>query len=291
LEIRGHDSVRLKTVLNQDQPMKSLTLPLGAAVLSLVSFSATAATLTSVPMQGGMVMPMVAYQAVDGRIHVMMPPDVPQLTPLLVSNPADNFDPGDPWFDSLDPSRAGASFSRRYGFVMDAMSDPLPPNTQMWIRKLSGSPGLKAYRYKETAPKAWDPIYDTDGVTNALYWNGMMFHPAFTSPPGTNNLTATFEVFLLDTTTGLEVANSSSDPLVFNWKNVSDGRPALTLEQRILVNWPSGTATNWVLESASSPNATVWNAVTNAPVTVDGQPGVVLEGSAAQEYYRMHYVP
>lgn len=271
--------------------MKNVSILLSAAVLSLTSFSANSATLTSVPMQGGMAMPMVSYNAGDGKIHVMMPMEIPQLTPLLVSNPGDNFDPGDPWFNTVDPSGQGASFSRRYGFVMDANTDLLPANTQIWIRKLSGSPELKGFRYKETAPKAWEPIFGTDGVTNALYWNGMMFHPAFTAPPGTNDLAATFEVYLLDTITGLEVPNSSSGPLVFDWTNVADGRPTLSLAQRIVVGWPSGTATNWVLESASTANSTTWTAMTNAPVNVDGLPSVVLPGGAAQQYFRMRYVP
>jgi hypothetical protein len=268
--------------------MKSL---LGAAVLLVAPAVCPAAVLTNVPMQGGMVMPMVSYSAAADMIHVMMPAPVPELTPLLVSIPADSFDPGDPWYDTVDPSRQGASFSRRYGFVMDGNTDPLPTTRQMWIRKLSGSPELKAYRYRDTAPKAWEPIFGTDGATNALYWNGMMFHPAFTAPPGTNHLTATFEVYLLDTATGLEVPGSSSGPLVFDWTNISDGRPALNLSPRIVVGWPAATTTNWVLESATSANATSWTAVTNSPVTVDGEPCVVLTGTAAQQFFRMRYVP
>ena len=97
------------------------------AVVALGSAPAVrAAILTAVPMQGGMVMPMVSYHAADGRLHVMMPPETPQLTPLLVSHPGDGFDPADPWFDALDPGRQGQSFSRRYGFVMDTVTDPLP---------------------------------------------------------------------------------------------------------------------------------------------------------------------
>lgn len=264
---------------------------MSAVVLSLVLLPAIAATLTNVPMQGGMAMPMVAYNATDGKIHVMMPMEVPQLTPLLVSNPADNFNPADPWYDSVDPSRQGASFSRRYGFMMDAMTDPLPANTQMWIRKVSGSPELKAYRYKDTAPKAWQPIFGTDGVTNALYWNGMMFHPAFTAPPGTNNLSATFELYLLDTISGLEVPGSSSGLLVFDWTNLSDGRPSLELAQKITVAWPVNTSTNWVLESASTANAATWTAVTNSPVVVDGKPCVVLEAGVGAQFFRMRYLP
>jgi hypothetical protein len=207
--------------------MKNLLLRSAVGLALLTSYSIPAATLTTVPMPGGMVMPMVAYLAEQGHLQVMMSAEIPQLTPLLVSHPADQFAPGDPWFDFIDPSRQGASFSLRYGFVMDANTDPLPPGLQMWIRKLSGSPELKAYRYRATEPKAWTPIFGTDGATNAMHWNGMMFHPAFTAPPGTNPLTATFELYLLDTATGLEVRDSSSGPLVFNWTNVSDGRPVV----------------------------------------------------------------
>jgi len=242
-------------------------------------------------MQGGMAMPMVAYHADDGRMHVMMPADIPQLTPLLVSNSGDSFDPAAPWFDALDPSRQGASFSRRYGFVMDAMSDPLPAGTQMWIRKLSGPVDLKIYRYSTSVPKAFAPIFGTRGVTNALYWNGMMFHPAIAAPPGTNSYTATFEVYLLDTTTGQDVPNSSSGPLVFNWTNASDGRPALSLASKIVVAWPAVTTTNWVLESASAVNATTWVTVTNTPVAVEGQPSVLLDPTATQQFFRMRFVP
>jgi len=271
--------------------MQKSKLFLGALALALAPAFVQAATLTGVPMQGGMAMPMVSYNAGDSKMHVMMPMEIPQLTPLLVSNPGDNFDPADPWFDALDPSRQGASFSRRYGFVMDAMSDPLPDNTQMWIRKLSGPADLKIYRYSETTPKALEPIFGTDGVTNALYWNSIMFHPVVAAPPGTNGYTATFEVYLIDTVSGQEVTNSSSGPLVFDWTNLSDGRPALNLALKAMVAWPTGTTTNWVLESASSVNAATWTTVTNSPVVVNGQPCVILNSSSTQQYFRMRYLP
>lgn len=86
-------------------------VPVLTAVLALSARLATAATLTAVPMQGGMVMPMVSYSAADGRIHVMVDPTVPQLTPLLVSNPADNFAAEDPWYSALDPRAQGLAFS------------------------------------------------------------------------------------------------------------------------------------------------------------------------------------
>lgn len=67
--------------------------------------------------------------------------------------------------------------------------------------------------------------------------------------------------------------------------------PTLSIAPKVFVAWPSGTANNWVLESASPINATNWTRVTNTPVTVDGQLGVVLDGSATQQYFRLRYVP
>ena len=256
------------------------------SVLSLKSSALFAAMLTIVPMQGGMVMPMLSYHAGDGRMHVMMDPTIPQLTPLLVSNPGDTFDPADPWFDALDPSRQGRSFSRRYGFVMDAITDPLPAGTQMWIRRLSATSGLSAYRYANTEPKAFAPIFGTDGTTNALHWSGMMFHPTFTAPPGTNSYTATFEAYLVDVGTGTEVANSSTGPFVLNWTNMPDGRPGLGIGQRTVIFWPTST-TNYVLEGADTLSGGTWTPVTNAPVTVEGQSAVLLAPEETRKFFRM----
>jgi len=135
------------------------------------------------------------------------------------------------------------------------------------------------------------PFFGTDGATNAIYWSAMMFHPTVVAPPGTNSYAATFDVFLLNTTTGQEVPNSGSGPLVFNWTSVPDGRPALSLSQRIVVAWPAATTTNWILESATSVDAANWTTLTNTPVVVDGQPCVVLEESTTQQFFRMRYVP
>lgn len=65
--------------------------------------------------------------------------------------------------------------------------------------------------------------------------------------------------------------------------------PALSIAPKVFVAWPSGTATNWLLESASAVNAATWTSVTNAPVIVDGQYGVVLDSSASQQFFRWHF--
>ncbi len=148
--------------------MKTSNFFLGALALALAPAALLAATLTSVPMQGDMIMPMISYHAAAGSLTVNVDPTVPQLTPLLISNPGDSFDPADPWYDALDPSCQGLAFSRRYGFTMDMASDPLPAGTAIWIRKLASTPGLGAYLCRSSSPKAWTPIFGTAGSTNAL---------------------------------------------------------------------------------------------------------------------------
>ncbi len=273
-----------------DMNKRTFAIALSGAALAAVLPLASAATVTTVPMQGAMAMPMVAYHADLGHLGVMLPADIPQLTPLLVSNPGDSFDPGDPWYESLDPSRQGQSFSRRYGFVMDAATDLLPAGTQIWIRKLASSPGLSVYRYASSSSKAWEPIFGTAGTANAMSWNGMMFHPAFTAPPDTNALAATFEAYLVETSNGTEVPGSSSGPFVLNFTNVPDGRPALTLGARMVVAWPADAA-GYVLEGTDDLSDGNWTAVTNAPVIVEGESVVLLPRDEARRFFRMKRTP
>ncbi len=249
-----------------------------------------AATLTTVPMQGTMVMPQLAYHADDGSLTVTLDPTIPQLKPLLVSNPADAFDPADPWYDHLDPSRQGLAFSRRYGFTMDTLTDPLPTGTAIWIRKISSSPGLGIYRYRSGASRLWEPIFGTAGVTNALQWDGTMFHPAVTAPPGTNAYTATFEAFLVNLDDGSLGPGANTGPFTLNWTDVPDGRPTLSIGPNLTITWPL-SATNYVLEAADTLPASSWTLVTNAPVLLEGQLTVVLEPSASARFFRMRLAP
>lgn len=272
--------------------MKSkLFLPLlGGCLSALAPAAVVAATLTSVPMQGGMVMPMVAYHAEPGRLQVMMPAEVPELTPLRVSHSGDQFDPADPWYDDLDPSRRGLSFSRRYGFVMDTMSDPLPPNTAIWLAKLSGPAELGFFRYSGSDPKAWEPIFGTAGSPAARMWNGMMFHPGVAAPAGTDGYTATFEAYLVNTTTGERIPDSESGLLEFRFTNVPDGRPELAIETKVAISWPPQTA-DFVLEQAETADAAQWTLVAETPVTIDQRPTVLVAPSAAAKFYRLRLVP
>ena len=71
---------------------------------------------------------------------------------------------------------------------------------------------------------------------------------------------------------------------------MADGRPALTVAQRIVVGWPP-SATNYVLETADTLPSSVWTTVTNTPVLVDGQMAVILEAIDRCKFYRLRMVP
>jgi hypothetical protein len=262
-------------------------------LLAAFANSVPATVLTTVPFQGGMLMPEVYYHADNDTVTVDLSAIVvtAQLTPLLISNPNDGFSPTDPWFDSLDPSRQGLAFSRRYGFDMDAMSDIPPDNRQLWIRKLSGSPDLGIYDYNASAtPKLWTPIFGTAGTTNATYWSGLMWHVGVATPPGTNTYTAAFEVYVVNTDNGLEVPGSSSGPFILNWTDVPDGRPQLNVAVpapgQVQITWPA-SATNWTLVSASTLSVPNWSVVTNMPVTLNDQFAVTLNAAAPEQFFRL----
>jgi hypothetical protein len=266
--------------------IKSLVL---AASLIVPFVSVSAATLTNVPMQGKMVMPMIKFDAALGGLQVTVDPTVPELTPLLASNPSDSFNPTDPWFESLDPTRQGLAFSRRYGFVMDTLTDPLPEGTRIWLRKLSASDGLSFYRYRTSEPKLWEPIFGTGGSPDALEWNGMMFHPAVTALPNSGSYKATFEAVLVNQSTGAEIPGSGTGQFEMNWTTASDGRPAVSIQLKVVVAYPE--TPGYVLEGGDMLEGGTWVAVTNQPVVIEGKSAVVLDASEVCKFYRMRRSP
>jgi hypothetical protein len=267
--------------------------------MTLAAFSVPihAAILATVPRQGSMLMPEVYYHENTDSVTVDLSAInvIAQLTPLLVSNPNDSFNPADPWFQYLDPSQQGLAFSRRYGFDMDVMTDYVPDNRALWIRNLGSSPGLSFFDYNDyVSPLTWNPILGTAGTSNAICWNEIMWHIGVTAPPGTNSYSATFEIYVVNTDTGEEVAGSSSGAFVLNWTDVPDARPALAISlaatNGVVLTWPA-SATNWSLVSSTNLCSTNWTAVTNTVLSLDGQSAVSLEGLAAQQFFRLRRNP
>lgn len=257
-----------------------------AALVSMMPLVATSATLTMVPMQGSMVMPMIAYHASDSTLTVKLMPAAVQLTPLLVSNPQDGFAPGNPWFADLDPAGRGLSFSRRYGFVMDSMSDPLPAGIAIWIRKLSMSPGLAAWKYRAN-PQEWQPIFGTAASPDVYPWDGTMFHPTFAAVPGTNAFSAEFEAFLVNAASEQPLPNGSTGPFTLTFTNVPDGRPHLWFANH-QVRWPAGS-TNYVIECCDNISAPAWSAVTNGIQQEGPDNCVTLDPSVKSRFFRLKW--
>lgn len=66
--------------------------------------------------------------------------------------------------------------------------------------------------------------------------------------------------------------------------------PAIFITPKVFLALPTGD-TNWVLESTPSFGPTNWTAVPYAPITVDGQRGVLLDSGAAAQFFRLRSNP
>ena len=267
--------------------MKTI-LFIGAGLLALTP-AAQPAVLTTVPMQGSMVHVGISYHMTPAELRVHVDPGTPQLIPLDVSHPGDSFDPAHPWHPTLDPSERAMAFNRQFGFVMDGTSDPLPSGTAIWIRILSSSPGLEAYTYRANPPTLI-PMFGTAGSTNVLEWNLMMFHPAVAAPPVNGDHSASFEAFLVDPATGLDVEGIDPVPFTLNWTSVEGTRPTLDIANAVVISW-STNAADYSLESSETLNPAVWTPVTNEPVLLEGRHAVVLPAAEAMKFFRLNEAP
>lgn len=177
--------------------------------------------LNQVPMGGGMVHVNIQYadHGAGPHLHVHIDTGTPALTPLAVSQPDIQFAPAMPWFEQLDPSLEGQAFNRQYGFLLDPTSEPLPTGHKVWIRRLSASPELKVYNYRQTPP-AWDPMFGTAGSPDLFQWSMTMFHPAYAVPAtATGPFTATYEAILVDE---LDQPTDVTEEFTLTW-NVAPG--------------------------------------------------------------------
>jgi hypothetical protein len=176
------------------------------------------ATLTSVPMQGSMVHVTITFtNQSENSLSVVIDPVMSVLTPLSVSNPGESFESSDPWASIL----ADSAFSRRYGFVLGSDSDTLPTGYTIAIRQISASNGLEVYRYR-SSPKEFYGIFGTDGSTDTWQWNLSMFHPTYVAPVGVGEYEASYEVYVVDTTTGLAVDDYDTAAFTLNFTSVPE---------------------------------------------------------------------
>lgn len=268
-------------------PFTSLRLLALAAVALTRSALGHGTTLTNVPMQGAMVHIGFAYHADHQELHAHIDPVVPALTPSSISDPHAMFDAADPWYDLLDPHHQGQAFNRQYGFVMDGESDPLPAGSAVWIRQLTTSAGLQAFRYRGTDPKAWEPMFGTAGSTNVFAWSLTMFHPAYACPVNSGPHRADYEAFLVNAATGEPLAGIAAAPFTLTWTVAGQEElPTLSLAPRLALAW-AGSGTNYVAEAAPNLTTGPWTPITNTPVSIDGQLTLLLAPEASKRFYRL----
>ncbi len=121
-----------------------------------------------------------------------------------------------------------------------------------------------------------------------------MWHVGVTAPSGTNRYSATFEVFVMNTTTGQAVPGSSSGPFVLEWTSVPDGRPQLNITAQaggnVLITWPP-SATNWVLVCSSNLISGPWVPVDTQAVVSQGPSAVSLKPTVVQQFHRLQRNP
>ena len=67
--------------------------------------------------------------------------------------------------------------------------------------------------------------------------------------------------------------------------------PAVSIAAKVFVALPTGSTTNWVLESATSLTSTNWTGLGYAPISADGQRGVLLDSGTAAQFFRLRSNP
>lgn len=183
----------------------------------LASAHVNAATLTAIPspmQQGGMIHADVVFldQSTD-TFEVTLHHGSPEMKPLSIWSPGNDFDPSDPWYSELDPSQHAKPFNSQYGLLIDTtFSDPLPVGKSLGIRVLSMDAGLTGYFYRGTdGSEEFSALLGEAG--DAVLWSGAMWHPVFVADAPGIYMT-TLEFFVADETLSgfVEPTTALNDP-------------------------------------------------------------------------------
>lgn len=267
----------------------TINLGILIAFTNILNLHGQETRLLSVPMQGGMAMPAIRYQAEHGHLMVTMPQVVPHLTTLEESHPDAHFNPNSPWYHHLDPDHMGMAFNRQYGFVIDGTSNLLPLGTAIWIQLLSADHGLRAYTYRNISEEEqiWTPMFGTEDSSKVFEWDMRMFHPAFVAPQGSGPLSAEFEAFVVDTGTGERIPDIGGAKFTLHWTAEHSGEmPELSISQMIVLTWP-GNFSGHHLESTMDLDSGEWQTMHVTPTMMDGKATVILDNSHQGMYFRL----
>jgi hypothetical protein len=194
------------------------------------------------------------------------------------------------WYDQGTTGANGDDFYDTYAAQLNGNS--------VWIEKTGGSPELKAYFVNEDVTgdpgTPYTPIFGTDGSPAKWRWDGKMDHNAYAVALGyltTSNqlFTATYHLYIGDAD-GNPVTGYGDTTTTWRWQG-----PAVAVvpapgiagtNAQVVISWPP-TVTNLTLVAAASLATTNWATVTNRPIPLNGKSAVILEPSAAQQFFRL----
>jgi hypothetical protein len=222
-------------------------------------------------------------------------------------------------FVSFDPAQPyavlnGTAYSRVYGWYdqgtsgfngddfYDTYTNQLHGTNFVWIEKLSGSPELKTYFINEdvTGDPAtpYTPIFGTDGSSPKWKWDGKMDHNAYAVDlrclNASNQLfNATYHLYIGDSASN---TNHAFGQTTTTWRWKGPALPVIpslriaSTNNDVLLSWMN-TVSNLAPVTATTPDAVVWNALTNASVTSNGWSQLELPISPGPQFFRLQLVP
>jgi hypothetical protein len=308
-------------------PSKIKTSLLLAAALALLGQLDSAQAYSTAPTWSPMTMLKVWFDTNSSQLSIQSQnPTNPIVLVFntLATGKADttnatpaNFDPTKPW-SVLN----GTVFSRRLGWwttnstlLAANVTNTYGTGAGIWIESLSKSPGLKTYQAIGTfgvnslgttnldGTPAIDPaangyagIFGTAGSSTKWKWDYQMDHNANAVSLGdvtvANQIfTNTYKIYIGDSTGAeLPAAVGASTTTTWTWQGPATlVAPSPGLQSKVVLSW-SGTATNYVAESADSLSSTTWTAVTNTPGVIDGKTVILIDPAGSQRYFRLHLV-
>jgi hypothetical protein len=215
---------------------------------------------------------------------------------------------------SFDPAQPYAvlnrtAYSRVLGWYDNVNDDfyatfaaQLHGTNYVWIERTGGSPELKTYFINEdvTGDPAtpYAPIFGTAGSPTKWRWDGYMDHNAnavdLKDLNRSNQLfTATYHLYIGDAV-GNTNASFGATTTTWSWKGpavaVVPAPQIAWTNSQIVVSWQP-TVPNLTLVSAATPTESNWDAITNAPVEVNGKATVVLAPVPGQRFFRLRLEP
>ena len=127
----------------------------------------------------------------------------------------------------------------------------------------------------------WSTRYCT--VTDGEGRQFPIIHPLYDLGPAPTNTFDATGIFLQESGSG---SDGTFGYELFVQEVAPAATAALAIAMKPVITWP-GSLSNYQLQSRDSLTSTNWTPVTNTPVLVNGQNTVILNPTAAQQFYRL----